>query len=372
VIRVTGQDNDSLDLVMLVRTSIQTTRTLGGAPNGGAARVARLAVALVGAFALACGGSDSVAPATADSTRVQLNGSLATVRTCAPPSAPADATLSIASGIVYSAGRGDTQRMDIVAPKGASQRPMVLLLHGGGWRHGLRTDDSLRFTARVLAGQGLVVAMADYRLTEVGAMNQFPASVADVRCAVRWLRSNAARYGGDPSRIAVAGLSAGGHLAAMLGAARDESRLDDGSCGVSADVSPGVQAVLSYYAPSDLVSCAAETSTCLTASTYLLGVAPSASASLASRASPITYVDSSDPPFLFVHGLRDDVIAPRQSRLLHDALRAAGVPTGYVELPNAGHGFPMLGASRSVLGDASQLPETCTALSFLRATLGTS
>jgi len=105
---------------------------------------------------------------------------------------------------------------------------------------------------------------------------------------------------------------------------------------------------------------------------YLLGVAPSASASLASRASPITYVDSSDPPFLFVHGLRDDVIAPRQSRLLHDALRAAGVPTGYVELPNAGHGFPMLGASRSVLGDASQLPETCTALSFLRATLGTS
>ncbi len=360
---------------MRVRPSIETIQTHsmhGSAPNDGAGPVARLVVLLAGALTLACGGSDSVAPAAADGGQPEGNGSFASVRACAPPSAPADATLSIASGIVYSAGKGETQRLDIVAPRGASQRPMVLLLHGGGWRHGLRTDDSLRFTARVLAGQGFVVAMADYRLTEVGTMNQFPASIADVRCAVRWLRSNAARYGGDQSRIAVAGLSAGGHLAAMLGTARDESRLDDGSCGVSAAVSPGVQAVLSYYAPSDLVSCAAETSTCLLASTSLLGVAPSASASLASRASPITYVDPSDPPFLFVHGLQDDVVAPRQSRLLYDALSAARVSTGLVELPNAGHGFPMLGASRSVLGDSSQLPETCTALSFLRATLGAS
>jgi acetyl esterase/lipase len=260
--------------------------------------------------------------------------------------------------------------MDIVAPSSGTRRPMLLLIHGGGWRHGLRNDDSLRFTARVLAGQGYVTATASYRLTETGPKNQFPAAVADVRCAVRWLRSNASLHGADPSRIAAVGLSAGGHLAAMLGTASDQSRLDDGSCGLASGVSAAVQAVVSYYPPTELVSCATETLTCLLASTAFLGAAPSANPGLASVASPITYADASDPPFLFVHGLRDDAIASRQSRILRDALAGQGVATGYVELPNGGHGFPILGASASVLGDASQLTETCTTLAFLRAALG--
>lgn len=309
-------------------------------------------------------------PVVPDTTTTPLRGPFASVVSCTPPSAPADATLSIRPNVIYSSAGGEQQRLDIVGPATGAGRPMVLLIHGGGWRHGLRNDDSLRFTARVLAGQGYIAATADYRLTFAGVKNQFPAGVADVRCAVRWLRRNAATYGGDPNRIAVAGLSAGGHLAAMLGTARDESRLDDGSCGIPSSVSPGVQAAIAFYPPIELVSCAATALVCRLAATSFLGVDPALNPSLARFASPITYVDASDPPHLLVHGSRDSAVLPDQSRMMRDLLLARGVATGYVEVPGADHGFPILGASPSVLGSAAQLTESCTTLSFLRAALG--
>jgi acetyl esterase/lipase len=291
------------------------------------------------------------------------------VTSCAPPAAPSDATLIVRPNVVFASTAGEQQAMDVVAPSAGSGRPMVLLIHGGGWRHGLRNDDSLRFTARVLAGQGYVAATASYRLTLAGVQNRFPAGVSDARCAVRWLRQNAAAYGGDPNRIAVMGVSAGGHLASMLGTARDESRLDDGSCSLPGSVSPGVQAAVAYYAPSELVSCAALT-ICRLSATAFLGADPMANVSLARFASPMTYVDASDPPHLLVHGSSDGAVSVEQSRAFRTALLARGVATGYVEIPGLDHAFPILGASPSVIGSGAQLTETCTALAFLKAAIG--
>src|SRR5437764_7440575 len=129
-----------------------------------ARHLVRAGYGLACALTLGCGGADSLrpdqtpGPGTTDSSQVRLRGPFTTIAACTPPTAPADATLSIASDVVYSPGNGDAQRMDIVGPASASRRPMVLLIHGGGWRHGQRNDDSLRFTARVLAGEGFVAA----------------------------------------------------------------------------------------------------------------------------------------------------------------------------------------------------------------------
>ena len=313
-----------------------------------------------------------LAPVVPETPRAPLTGTFANITACAVPTAPPDATLSVRPDIVYSSAGGESQKLDVVGPATGSNKPMVMLIHGGGWRHGERNDDSLRFTARVLAGQGFVAATASYRLTQNGVQNLFPAGVADARCAIRWLRSNAVSYGGDPNRIAVIGLSAGGHLASMLGTAREESRLDDGSCPISSNVSPGVQGVVAYYPPTNLSLCAASANVCLLSVTSFLGVAPIANPTLATFASPMTYVSADDPPFLFVHGARDDAVVPQQSQTMRDALKAKGVAVGYVEVPNAGHAFPVLAASPSVLGDASYQTETCTTLGFLRAVFGLS
>jgi acetyl esterase/lipase len=176
-------------------------------------------------------------------------------------------------------------------------------------------------------GRGYAVASVGYRLSGDAP---FPAQIEDVRAAVRWLRANAARYNLDPDRVGTWGSSAGGHLVALLGT--------DGG-----EKASRVQAVCDFFGPTDLVQMARTPGYERHASadspeSKLIGGPVLENRDKAARANPIAFVDRADPPFLIVHGDRDPVVPPGQSRLLFDALKKAAVPVRLHTLRGAGHG----------------------------------
>jgi arylsulfatase A-like enzyme/predicted esterase len=209
--------------------------------------------------------------------------------------------------------------------------PVVLWIHGGGWKHGSKEQCPLVW----LAGEGVAVASINYRYSWQA---RWPAQIDDCRAAVAWLRREATTYGIDPERIVVGGASAGGHLAALLGTA-----------GTAA---APVQGVIDLFGPSDLLTMPPNmpgpdrTPEDLAAShgAKLLGGPVHERPDLARAASALFHVSSDDPPFLIIHGDTDPLVPLDQSRRLDDALGKAGVSSTLVVLPGAGHGGPAFDA----------------------------
>jgi acetyl esterase/lipase len=297
--------------------------------------------------------STPAAPMEAD----QGSESVAITRDCVVPAPASAVDVNLASDVTYVVADGQPQRMDIAWPKSPGPHPLVVVIHGGGWSGG---DKSANHSDMLLlAGQGYAAASINYRLASA-PRNVFPAAVEDVRCAVRWLRSNAATYGVDPSRIAAMGTSAGGHLAAMLGTAAGVAGLD-GPCPLS-DVSPAVSAVVALAGPHDIRTARALDSGMWMVENFL-GSRAERDMPRALLASPAVHVDATDPPFLLIHGTADDVVPIRQSRSMRSTLRAAGVPATLIELPGVGHNLPAFSAEPRFRAS------TCTTLAFLRERL---
>ena len=281
--------------------------------------------------------------------------SVEVIHQCSAPR-PADGTGSnVARDLTYVVSNGQRQRLDIAWPKHGGPHPLVILIHGGGWSGG---DKSAYLSEmRVLAGQGYAAASVSYRLASA-PFNVFPAAVEDVRCAVRWLRTNAATYEIDPSRIAAMGSSAGGHLSAMLGTAANVEGLD-GDCPIR-EASPRVSAVVAVAGPHDIRTAGPLDSNQRAMVENFLGTSPEADPERALLASPAVHADAGDPPFLLIHGTADDVVPIHQSRSMRDTLRAAGVPVTLLELHGVGHAIPEFS------NDARFRVVTCTTLAFLR------
>jgi acetyl esterase/lipase len=173
----------------------------------------------------------------------------------------------------------------------------------GGWRSGERGD--FPFWNAWLASEGYVVFDIDYRLSPPPSWQDAP---ADVRCAVGWVKENAARYGVDPDQVALLGRSAGGHLA-LLSAYTQGSGLTPG-CDALNLPDTGVAAVAAFYPPTDLSR--------LSSLGYLggmdrfLGGSQNAVPERYRHLSPVSRVDPCDPPTFLVHG-GDDQIVPRES-----------------------------------------------------------
>jgi acetyl esterase/lipase len=244
---------------------------------------------------------------------------------------------TVVSDVQYCTGGGAALLMDVFLPKQrvATPTPAVLWIHGGGWEHG---DKSARSGAEFLAAAGFVTASLSYRLSGAAP---FPAAIQDCKCAIRFLRANAARYGIDAERIGVAGSSAGGHLAELVATAGERAGLegDGGWPGVSSRV----QAAASYYGVSDLTAeFPADTVPYLV---KFLGGALSQKPGLYRRASPIFYVARGDPPLLLVHGTNDDGVPVEQSVRMTEAYRQAGLPVEFIQVQNAGHDFQHVGSA---------------------------
>jgi acetyl esterase/lipase len=249
-----------------------------------------------------------------------------------PPAREAAGGVRFVPGVPFAALPGARPlEMDLWLPPGTGDpAPVVVFLHGGGWRLGSRHSAGPAFAGAEptpferVAQAGVAVASVDYRLSGEAT---WPAQLHDAKAAVRWLRARAGDVGVDPDRIAAWGESAGGHLAALLGLTGDDPVLE-GDVGVTGP-SSAVSAVAAWYSPTDLVDFVTDTGgdpdDATTREAQLLGAPPSTVPERAAQASPISHVRADAPPFLLLHGRADRLIPCVQSERLYAALVEAGV-----------------------------------------------
>lgn len=240
--------------------------------------------------------------------------------------------------IRYSKDTVSKHLLDIYLPANAKEKiPLVIFIHGGGWMHNDKYADMgyMKKTVAEIVANGFALASIDYRFSTQAV---FPAQIQDCNQAISFLYDNADKYGLDRSKFAVIGFSAGGHLASMVGLARNNN--------VDAFFVPRasrffqIKAVIDFYGPSDLLLFPGSDNA-KSAEALLIGAAPFERPDLSKIASPVTYVDKNDPPFLIIHGEKDDMVPLNQSRLLSSWLKIAGVPNELIIVKDAPHFGPM-------------------------------
>lgn len=248
--------------------------------------------------------------------------------------------VTIDSDVVFGTGGGRDLHCDIYSPPGHSAvdgspgAPCVILVHGGAWRQGDRTQ--LRGYGILLGRAGYVCVAPEYRLTPE---SPWPAQIHDVKAAVRWVRTNADRLGIDPERIALEGNSAGAHLALLAAGTQDETAFEGE--GGNPDVSTHVAAVIGVYPP--VLFAHGER---LSGAVPLLALSDAADIEVARLASPVSHVTENFPPTMLVHGTNDTTVPAKASLVMYEALVDARVPVElhmYAEQPHAFDALPAFG-----------------------------
>lgn len=262
---------------------------------------------------------------------------------------------------VYSHAAGSPRLADLYIPAATPDSrpgplPVVIWLHGGGWRFG---DRRLAPDLRAFAQHSQIALVSiDYRLSDEA---KFPAQVEDVKTAVRWVRSVAGEYSFHPDRIGLWGSSAGGHLAACAALSNAALSNDDQFLsGEHPEYSSGVQAVVDGYGPVNFARIDADRAAMPVGGSdaesiaighvlpaadpdsfesRLLGVPVASSPHAVELADPVHYMRGGSPPFLILHGKADTLIPCQQSRYLFQALSSAGNDATLVLFENLKHGF---------------------------------
>ena len=251
------------------------------------------------------------------------------------------ADAKVLKDIEYANVDGVSVKLDLYLPSGPKPQasglkpPLLVWIHGGGWRQGDKADCPLRW----LVGRGYAVASINYRLSDVAT---FPAGVHDCKGAIRWLRAHADEYGYDAKRIGISGGSAGGHLVALLGATGDVKELEGDVAGHT-DQSSRVQAVVDFFGPTDFPKLAEQKHPEFTTSLVALWLGDPISGkgkAAAKLASPIYHVTPDDAPVLIIQGTKDPLVMTEQSTTYYDACKTAGVDATIEIIEGGGHGGP--------------------------------
>jgi sugar lactone lactonase YvrE/acetyl esterase/lipase len=273
-----------------------------------------------------------VSALTATPSSAQSDPPAKTVRTTVPASVQEG--LEKHHNLTY-ARYGDRElQLDLYRPAGmGTTLPAIVCIHGGGWFQGDRTK--MTPLAQTLAAQGYVTVTISYRLSSEA---KFPAALHDAKAAVRWLRANALIYGIDPESIGVTGLSAGGHIAALLATSGGIPELEGD--GGNADQSSAVQATVAMGAPSDLETARIREKSLLPDDRNyrpFFGDTQTAAPAVYALASPRHHIDPTDPPLMFMAGELDDP-STHADDLRRDMMRL-GIPTGLSLIRQAPHAF---------------------------------
>lgn len=224
---------------------------------------------------------------------------------------------------VVSTGAHPQQKLIVWAPAERDPAdpplPVLVFVHGGSWRSG--DPEDYGFVARALAPEGFVVVLAGYRL---GAEGTYPAMLEDTARVIAWTHEQITAHGGDPARIVLAGHSAGAYNAVMV--ALEEQWL--GRRGLPADAIAGV---IGLSGPYDFAPFTSES----TLAAFGHVAQPAAT-------QPMEHVRANAPAMLLIHGERDTLVKPRNTRALAAALSAAGAEAETVFHPEMEHNDPLI------------------------------
>ncbi|MCP5144980.1 MAG: alpha/beta hydrolase [Gammaproteobacteria bacterium] len=248
----------------------------------------------------------------------------------------AQTDINIQRDVVYATDGQRDLHLDLYQPAGKANAAVVVFVHGGAWSAGSKDD-----VPDVFVRNGYATASVEYRLSGEA---KFPTQAHDIHAAIRFLRANAKRFNIDGSRIAIAGVSAGGHLAALVGVTSGVPALQ-GTLGEHVGVSSKVQAILDYFGPTNFMTILPQStphglSVRTPALQALLGGLPEELPDLARLASPVFQLDANDPPLLILHGEQDPQVPINQSVELDSAYKRMGLDSTFVPVAEAAHGGP--------------------------------
>lgn len=245
--------------------------------------------------------------------------------------------------IPYAADTSRFHLLDIYLPANTSKPlPLVVWIHGGAWMLNDKYADMsyMKNTVKAFSDSGYALASIDYRYSTTAV---FPAQIQDCNQAIQFLYDHADKYHIDKNKIALIGFSAGGHLASLLGLSANNNITAFYPGGRKPNFS--IKTVLDFYGPSDFNILAGAPDTSINNErnpvSILLGALPLKRPDLAKKASPVTYVDKYDPPFLIVQGEKDESVPYTQSVVLQSWLQLAGVKNDLIIVPGAPHYGPM-------------------------------
>ncbi|MBX7494704.1 alpha/beta hydrolase [Qipengyuania sp. 6B39] len=211
------------------------------------------------------------------------------------------------------------QKLRVFAPPGEAGLPILVFVHGGSWRWG--DPDDYTFVARAMADKGFVVVLAGYRLEDAG---RYPAMLEDTAAAVGTMARRGGDFGGDPTRIVLAGHSAGAYNVAQV--ALETRWLEQ------AGVAPGViKGVVGLAGPYDFYPFDSDSTK-----------ASFGSVGAGEESQPVNHARAGAPPMLLIHGEQDTLVKPRNTRALAKALSALGAPVETVFYPGMDHNAPLI------------------------------